>query len=195
MTIWEKLLRVQVNLKVKKERYNNFGTFYYRTTEDILNALKPLLLEVRAVITFNDSVEEINGKRYVKSTLYFTDVDPDGKQIMAVAYAREEDEKKKFDGAQLTGAASSYARKYALNAMFSIDDSTDPDVTNVGEDKEAEEMAKQIAFIEKNTEFASGYLKTCLEKAGKEKLSELHAPQIAKIYSVIRNKLEEQKGE
>lgn len=192
MTIWEKLLRVQVNLKVKKERYNNFGAFYYRTTEDILNALKPLLLEVRAVITFNDTVEEISGSRYVKSTLYFTDVDPDGKQIMAVAYAREEDEKKKFDGAQLTGAASSYARKYALNAMFAIDDSTDPDVTNNGEDKEAEEMAKQIAFIEKNSGFAQAYLKKCLEQAGKEKLTELYAPQIAKIYSVIKKKRAEQ---
>ena len=130
---YEKLLQIQSKLKVPKGQYNEFGKYKYRSCEDILEALKPLLAEVKAAVTLNDEIVQIGGRIYVKSTASFIDVE-DKQVLTTTAYAREEETKKGMDGSQITGASSSYARKYALNGLFAIDDNKDSDTTNNQED-------------------------------------------------------------
>lgn len=127
--IYEKLLSVQNMLKAPKSQYNAFGKYNYRNCEDILEAAKPLCKEVKAVVFLTDKIEVIGERYYVKATALFIDVES-GHQLQAVAYAREEENKKGMDGSQVTGASSSYARKYALNGLFDIDDTKDSDTTN-----------------------------------------------------------------
>lgn len=126
MNIQEKLLQVQQRLKAPKNQYNKFGDFHYRSCEDIQEAVKPLLAEVKAVLLVCDEVVLIGSRFYIKATAKFQDAEsPDS--IVNTAYARENEEKPKMDAAQITGSCSSYARKYALNGLFCIDDSKDPD--------------------------------------------------------------------
>lgn len=129
MTIYEKLAKIQSTLKAPKGQYNAFGKYKYRNCEDILEAVKPLLAEVKAVVIIGDELELIGNRFYVKATARFIDCEADA-QITNTAYAREEDTKKGMDGSQITGASSSYARKYALNGLFCIDDTKDSDTTN-----------------------------------------------------------------
>ena len=135
MTIYEKLAKIQSTLKVPKGQYNSFGKYRYRNCEDILEAVKPLLVEVKAVIIIGDELELIGSRFYVKATARFIDCETDA-QITNTAYAREEDTKKGMDGSQITGTSSSYARKYALNGLFAIDDTKDSDMTNGMSDQE-----------------------------------------------------------
>ena len=139
MNIYEKLNRIQVELKAPKNSYNNFGKYKYRNLESILEALKPLLDKYKCVLTVSDNIELIGERFYIKSTATLIDIES-GKiegdfsnRITTVAYAREEDSKKGMDASQLTGASSSYARKYALNGLFAIDDTKDSDDMNQGE--------------------------------------------------------------
>ena len=134
MTVYDKLINIQSELKAPKSQYNNFGKYSYRNCEDILEALKPLLKENKATIFISDDVVFIEGRFYIKSTVTFVDVET-GDKIVNTAYAREEEIKKGMDGSQVTGTSSSYARKYALNGMFAIDDTKDSDFTNQNESK------------------------------------------------------------
>ncbi len=128
MTIQEKLLKVQTKLKAPKGQFNKFGGYKYRSCEDILEAVKPLLEEVKAAVVIGDEIREIGVRIYVQATVAFTDVqDKEASPIYVTAYAREPKEKKGMDEAQITGTASSYARKYALNGLFLIDDAKDSD--------------------------------------------------------------------
>lgn len=127
--IYEKLLSVQTTLKAPKNQFNAFGKYNYRNCEDILEAVKPLCKEVKALVYITDEIVLIGERYYVKATAMFIDVES-GTQLDAVAYAREEETKKGMDGSQVTGASSSYARKYALNGLFDIDDTKDSDSTN-----------------------------------------------------------------
>lgn len=129
MNIYEKLLSVQTSLKAPKSQYNAFGKYNYRNCEDILEAVKPLCKEVKALVYLSDELELIGDRYYVQARATFVDVESTEK-ICAVAYAREEETKKGMDGSQVTGASSSYARKYALNGLFDIDDTKDSDTTN-----------------------------------------------------------------
>lgn len=129
MTIYEKLMNIQSELKAPKNQYNNFGKYAYRNCEDILEALKPLLKENKATIIIADEVLTIENRFYVKANVKFVDTET-GEMIENAAYAREEESKKGMDGSQVTGASSSYARKYALNGLFAIDDMKDSDTTN-----------------------------------------------------------------
>jgi len=122
------LSKIQTKLIAPKNQRNNFGNYSYRSCEDILEALKPLLNEYQASIVFNDTPVIIGDRYYIESTA--TLIDSAGKQIQAKAFAREPDIKKGMDVAQVTGSSSSYARKYALNGLFAIDDTKDPDTTN-----------------------------------------------------------------
>ena len=139
MNIYEKLNRIQVELKAPKNSYNNFGKYKYRNLESILEALKPLLDKYKCVLTVSDDIELIGERFYIKSTATIVDIEfkkTEGdfsNRITTVAYAREEDSKKGMDASQLTGASSSYARKYALNGLFAIDDTKDSDDMNQGE--------------------------------------------------------------
>jgi len=129
MSIYEKLATVQQNLKAPKSNRNTFGNYNYRSCEDILEGVKPLLNEVKAVVVLNDSIELIGDRYYVKAEATFIDTES-GDKFTASAYAREDNDKKGMDLAQITGSVSSYARKYALNGLFCIDDTKDPDATN-----------------------------------------------------------------
>lgn len=126
MNIYEKLMHVQQTLKAPKNQYNSFGKYNYRSCEDILEGLKPCLKEVKAAVTIDDEIVEVGGRIYVKATAYFLDAESD-ELITNIAYAREEEAKSGMAAAQLTGATSSYARKYALNGLFMIDDNKDAD--------------------------------------------------------------------
>lgn len=121
------LLKIQSELKAPKNQYNNFGKYKYRNCEDILEAVKPLLLKYNCTLTIHDEIVNIGTRFYIKAIAEFKD----GKEVTTVtAFAREEEIKKGMDGSQVTGAASSYARKYALNGLFLIDDTKDADATN-----------------------------------------------------------------
>ena len=118
------LQSIQQKLVAPKGQYNSFGKYSYRSAEDILEALKPILQEHDAVLILQDGIVQIGDRYYVEATATLYAV---GETIGTTAYAREDDSKKGMDGSQVTGAASSYARKYALNGLFMIDDNKDPD--------------------------------------------------------------------
>lgn len=121
----EKLIKIQQKLKAPKSNTNSFGGYKYRSAEDILEAVKPLVHEQGLSILLGDEVVNIGHANYVKALAILTD--EEGKTIQSTAYAREAETKKGMDEAQITGSASSYARKYALNGLFAIDDTKDPD--------------------------------------------------------------------
>lgn len=136
-TITQKLATIQQKLKAPKGQYNSFGKYAYRNAEDILEAVKPLCAETGTVVLLSDEIMNIGNRFYVKATAALIDAETQT-QLTVSAYAREEEEKKGMDGSQVTGASSSYARKYALNGLFAIDDTKDSDTTNnAGADKNA----------------------------------------------------------
>jgi hypothetical protein len=136
MNVYEKLSTVQSKLKVSKENFNSFGNYKYRSCEDILEGAKPILKEVSAIVTLTDTVELIGDRFYIKATATFIDTEK-GETVSVNAFAREDVTKKGMDLAQVTGSVSSYARKYALNGLFCIDDTKDSDSTNKhGKDEE-----------------------------------------------------------
>ena len=126
----------QAELKAPKNQYNSFGDYNYRSCEDILEAAKPLCAKYGLLLTISDEAVHLGERYYIKATVYIYDIQGDsGDVISASAYAREALEKKKMDDSQVTGTASSYARKYALNGLFCIDDTKDADTqdnTNSG---------------------------------------------------------------
>lgn len=137
----EKLIEIQTELKAPKSQYNSFGKYNYRNAEDIMEAVKPLLKKYKCLLYLSDEVIFIEGRHYIKTTVTF--IEPDGWQVSVSASAREEQDKKGMDGSQITGASSSYARKYALNGLFLIDDTKDSDSTNAhGKDEKTAESAK-----------------------------------------------------
>ena len=135
----KKLLEIQQKLKAPKNLYNSFGGFAYRSAENILEALKPLLAETNTTLLISDELCNIGERYYVRAVVQLYDLEKGNLIAETVAFAREEENKKGMDGSQITGASSSYARKYALNGMFLIDDVKDSDATNTfGKDAEIE---------------------------------------------------------
>jgi len=133
MNIYEKLVNIQGRLKAPKNQYNSFGKYKYRNCEDILEAVKPLLVEHKVVLTISDKVIELdNGLSFVESTAQFKDIEG---VIEVSAQAGIDPNRKGMDVAQCFGSSSSYARKYALNGLFLIDDTKDADSTNKHETK------------------------------------------------------------
>ncbi len=128
MSIHKKLSAIQAELKAPKGQFNSFGKYKYRSCEDILEAVKPLLAKHELGMTISDNIVSYEGRVYVRAEVVVFDFD--GNTINVQAQAREEDVKKGMDASQVTGATSSYARKYALNGMFLIDDTKDSDATN-----------------------------------------------------------------
>jgi hypothetical protein len=143
----KEIIQIQSRLVAKKDKFNKFGGYSYRSAEGILESLKPLLKEQNCYLTISDRVEERGSRYYVVATA--TLYNADGASVSATAEAREEETKKGMDAAQITGSASSYARKYALCGLFAIDDGVDPDMTN-REDAPMvtqEDLAKAIAEV------------------------------------------------
>jgi hypothetical protein len=140
--IYEALMNIQSELKAPKNQRNNFGGYNYRSCEDIMEAVKPLLLKNGVVLTVSDDMSVIGDRVYVKATATLAD----GEDVISnSAFAREAEAKKGMDDSQITGATSSYARKYALNGLFCIDDTKDADATNTHgkDDKTPAEKAKE----------------------------------------------------
>lgn len=181
----EKLMQIQGKLKVPKGQFNKFGGFSYRSCEDIFEGVKPFLSETNCVLMLDDEVVVIGDRYYVKSSAILTDVDSGG-WVTSTAYAREEESKKGMDGAQITGSASSYARKYALNGLFCLDDVKDPDtgqnevtqpttVTTVKEENPKSKLTREIFAIGKDLgqteEEIKEYILTSSKKKDPSKLT------------------------
>lgn len=132
--ITKKLAQIQQTLSVPKNQYNSFGKYKYRSCEDILEGIKPCLKATDTALTVTDEIVEIGGRIYVMATAVLRDCE-DGSEIKNTAYAREEESKKGMDASQVTGTASSYARKYALNGLFCIDDVRDADTMDNSADR------------------------------------------------------------
>lgn len=165
----KELIAIQSELKAPKSQFNKFGGYKYRKAEDILEAVKPLLAKQKCTLIITDDVVLIGNRIYVKATA--TIKNEKGECETTNGWAREEETKKGMDGSQITGASSSYARKYALNGLFAIDDNADTDTTNDGQHQEAQQQAKTQAQQPASNQFnpndlneGLGYLSRCVSK-------------------------------
>ena len=138
MAVHEKLLKIQSSISVPKNQYNKFGNYDYRSCEDILSALKPILQTHKCTVTVNDDLIFIGNRYYIKATATLVDCES-GESVSNQSFAREEDSKKGMDSSQITGTASSYARKYALNGLLLLDDVKD---TDTNENQQQSQNAK-----------------------------------------------------
>lgn len=136
----KELIKIQSELKAPKSLYNKFGQYYYRSAENILEAVKPLCAANNCTLTLTDSIELVGSRYYIKATARLTNENGETHEVSA--FAREEDNKKGMDAAQITGSASSYARKYALNGLFCIDDVRDPDTIDNSDKPEGKPEGK-----------------------------------------------------
>lgn len=132
----KELIEIQSKLNAPKGQYNAFGKYKYRSCEDILAAVKPILHETGCTLTISDDIAMVGSRIYIKAIATLTN--GSNETVVTTAFAREEEQKKGMDGSQVTGAASSYARKYALNGLFAIDDTKDADATNQQQTKESD---------------------------------------------------------
>ena len=193
-TIYEKLLAVQNELKAPKDKRNNFGGYNFRSCEGILEAVKPLLQTQGLMLTIKDDVVNIGDRYYVKATALLDDISSNG-EIAVTALAREEETKKGMDASQITGTASSYARKYALNGLFLIDDTKDADTdefhrttqengqkSNVATQPN-QPPAKKIALTQK---IVDEKLKFILEQTDKETVKNIYL-NLSKMYEINKD--------
>jgi len=207
MNVYEKLTNIQTELNVPKSNYNEFGKYYYRSCEDILEALKPVLAKHQAAVTISDEIVLIGDRYYVKATATLIDVEK-GDKVEVSAYAREDEQKKGMDLSQLTGSTSSYARKYALNGLFAIDDTKDSDATNnhgknqgqapADENKKAIEdnslaSDKQLNLIYKlvkdknySSESMAKYISEAFGKKSSKELTKKEASELIKMLNEMK---------
>ncbi len=164
----KELIAIQSELKAPKSQFNKFGGYKYRKAEDILEAVKPLLNKQKCTLTITDDIVMVGNRIYVKATANIKN--EKGECETTTGWAREEEQKKGMDGSQITGASSSYARKYALNGLFAIDDNADSDTTNDGQQQtqqQAKTQAQQPAsnqFNPNDLNEGLGYLSRCVSK-------------------------------
>jgi hypothetical protein len=144
------LVKIQQELKAPKNQVNSFGKYKYRSAEDIIEAVKPICHKYGYSLILTDEILQIGDRIYVKAT---AEINAKDDSWCAYGYAREEEVKKGMDAAQITGAASSYARKYALNGLFAIDDTKDADATNDHKDEIGEEKRMYLITLLENTHF------------------------------------------
>ena len=192
MNVYEKLIAIQSELKAPKSQYNNFGKYAYRNCEDILESLKPLLKEHKSTIYISDEIVTVLERFYVKATVTFIDAET-GENIKNTAYAREEEIKKGMDGSQVTGASSSYARKYALNGMFAIDDTKDSDFTNTTTKGDntglSEAQIKRLLAIASKVNISADDVKVVVaKKFGVQDLRKMNKQQYDEICSRLEKK-------
>lgn len=145
----KELVKIQNELKAPKDKKNSFGNYNYRSCESILESVKPLLLETNCFLTLTDDVVEVGGRIYVKAIATITN--KDGLQVSTTALARESETKKGMDDSQITGTASSYARKYALNGLFAIDDAKDADTDEFHKESTAKSNSNSTADLYRKT--------------------------------------------
>ena len=191
MSIYKKLLDIQKELKAPKAQYNKFGKYSYRSCEDILESVKLLLDKQQCCLVINDKIVNIEGRYYVEATAKIIDIET-GENVSTTAYAREEEIKKGMDGSQITGSASSYARKYALNGLFCIDDTKDSDYTNNGNNVQnksnntiSEAQAKRMFAIAKDV----NVVKEVISKFGYNSSKEIQIKDYQKIIQELETKI------
>ena len=190
MGIVGKLATIQQELKAPKGQYNSYGGFNYRSCEDILEAVKPLLKSTRCILTISDELVNVGNRYYIKAVAKLTDTEATKEPyyIINEAYAREEETKKGMDGAQITGTASSYARKYALNGLFCIDDTKDADTdehakqTGAEPKQEKKATEKQVSMIQS----LSKDVKTITDYYKVEKLNDLTTAQASEVIGKLK---------
>jgi hypothetical protein len=146
-----KLVKIQAELKAPKNQMNAFGKYKYRSAEDIIEAVKPILFKNNCALLISDEIVQVADRVYVKATAMLVDENNEELPIKVYGWAREEEVKKGMDAAQITGSASSYARKYALNGLFAIDDTKDADSTNEHKDEVGEEKRMKLIALLENT--------------------------------------------
>lgn len=181
MGIYEKLTLIQNELKAPKNQYNSFGKYNYRSCEDILEGLKPVLKKYKAALYITDSIEIVGDRTYVKAVATLADSEVEGSSISNTAYARESDNKKGMDESQVTGATSSYARKYALNGLFLIDDTKDADT-----DEYQNQQAKTKKAEKKNEEQLNQQMVDSVDKSQVPNGSGMTAERIAKLQAEMK---------
>lgn len=187
MNIYKKLLKLQSKLKVPKNQFNSFGKYNFRSDEDILQNAKPHLFELNLLLTLTDEIivrhiAETNPRFYVKSTAKLVDIE-DNESISVTAYDREEEVKKGMDASQITGAVSSYARKYALNGLLLLDDNKDSDSTNTHSEDETKKT---------DTDSGQNFVPTSKQQAVIKNIMrspemENHKRELRQIYSTLNN--------
>ena len=201
MNIYEKLLNIQVELKCNKSQYNSFGKYKYRSCEDILEAIKPICKKYNCTLVLSDTLENIGERYYIKATALLIDTesedDLEAHSISNTAYAREELEKKGMDGSQITGTASSYARKYALNGLFNIDDTKDADTDEFKTITESSKNEFQVTInniVEKSireeikkAQISNERVLEVLKKYGANKLSEIKTNDFVEFRKELLN--------
>lgn len=184
-TLHEKMIKVQAELRAPKGQYNDFSKFHYRSCEDILEAVKPLLHASGLALTLSDEVVAVGDRIYVKATAAVTD-GTDSRE--ALGHACEPAQKKGMDSSQITGAASSYARKYALNGLFCIDDSKDADT--LGTITVTPEQVKKIkGRIETTGANEEKFLDYIRKAHGAESIEEIPASAFNKIMGMFQGKV------
>lgn len=198
MNIYEKLMNIQKELKAPKGQYNSFGKYKYRSCEDILESVKPLLEKYKVTIILSDKLEQIGERYYIRAKAILIDTESNN-SIENTAYAREEETKKGMDGSQITGTSSSYARKYALNGLLLIDDTKDADTdeftkeNNKGKTKEEPKEKKitpgQLKVLSKL--YTGDNLVKLLELNKIDKLEDMSMEKANEIILKLKKKGEE----
>lgn len=199
MNIYEKLIKAQIELKAPKGQYNGFGKYKYRSCEDILEALKPVLDKLKLVLFIKDEVIEVNTRFYIKATIKLINLEKTDEVIETSALAREEETKRGYDASQITGSSSSYARKYALNGLFAVDDTKDNDTSDskIERGNRAEEERKKVqeylnsrpGMVEKLTEYLTGEkLEKTLNHFGVKEIDEMTDEQLQEAIKKIFKK-------
>lgn len=192
----KKLQLIQKFLKAPKDKYNTFGNYNYRSLEGILEGVKPLLDQYNCTLIIEDQLEQIGDRYYVKATATIKDIET-GEARSCSAYAREVDTKKGSDPAQITGMASSYARKYACNGLFCIDDSRDPDdneVTKKTRETEAEKATEgEIKSFMKYAEKIGADIKEIGKQVGATSLLTMTKEQVGKANKILMEMENEKK--
>ena len=198
MNIYEKLMNIQKELKAPKGQYNDFGKYAYRSCEDILESVKPLLEKYKVTIILTDKLEQIGERYYIRAKAILIDTETNN-SIENTAYAREEETKKGMDGSQITGTSSSYARKYALNGLLLIDDTKDADTdefakeNNKGKTKEEPKEKKitpgQLKVLSKL--YTGDNLVKLLELNKIDKLEDMSMEKANEIILKLKKKGEE----
>lgn len=179
--IYEKLAQIQDKLFVPKAQDNDFGKYKYRSCEDILTKVKPIAKELGCVLTITNELINVGNRNYVEATVILRELET-GEEIISKAQAREEEDKKGMDGSQITGASSSYARKYALAGLFCIDNEKDSDATNKG-DEEPPTREKMLECAKKHYPKDSDALKALCETWKIKDLDDATTQQLKMIWS------------
>ena len=170
MTIYEKLQKVQEELNLPKNKYNNFGGFSYRSAEDMYSIIKPILAKYKVLMYMTDDVVNIGDRYYIRATVALVDMEGAENAIYSTAMAREALSKKGMDEAQITGGASSYARKYAMCGMFLIDGEEAPDTLecdNSEQELMTEEQKEKFKELGVDIEKVAIYYKTTVDEITK----------------------------